>query len=226
MGQPQEHHLTVTRQARYYTLGTPGAATREVWFALHGYGQLARYFIRHLRPLGDGSRLVVAPEALSRFYLDGGGAERRVGATWMTRESRLAEIADYIAYLDRLYAQVFAELDRAQTSVHVLAFSQGTATACRWLAEGAATADRLILWGGALPHDFDFERHRARLNELRLTIVAGTEDPYATPEKVREEEARLRQEAVAFESVTFDGGHRLDADVLRRLADEGGRPTD
>ena len=223
----KEHHLTVQRQARYYTLGTAGAATREVWFALHGYGQLARYFIRHLRPLDDGSRLVVAPEALSRFYLDGAGQrERRVGATWMTREDRLAEIADYVAYLDRLYAEILSDLDRARTSVHVLAFSQGTATACRWLTDGAATADRLILWGGAVPHDFAFERHRARLNELRLTLVAGTEDPYATPEKVREEEARLREEAVAFESITFDGGHRLDADVLRRLAGlDDGRPA-
>ena len=222
----KEHHFAVTRQARYYTLGTPGAATREVWFVLHGYGQLARYFIRHFRPLEDGSRLVVAPEALSRFYL-GDGEYERVGATWMTREDRLAEIADYIAYLDALYAQAFADLARERTSVHVLAFSQGTATACRWLAEGAATADRLILWGGALPHDFDFGRHRARLNRLRLTLVTGTEDEYATPEKVQDEEARLRQEAVAFQSITYDGGHRLDADVLGRLAgleDAAGRP--
>lgn len=217
-GQPQERHLTVTRSARYYTLGTPGEATREVWFALHGYGQLARYFIRPFRTLDDGSRFVIAPEALSRFYLEGAGPDRRVGATWMTREDRLADINDYIAYLDALYAQVFDGLDRGRTSVHVLAFSQGTATACRWLAEGTASADRLILWGGAVPHDFSFEQHRARLNALRLTLVAGTEDEYATPERVRKEEARLRQEAIAFQSVAFEGGHRLDADVLRELA--------
>ena len=212
-----EHHLAVTKQARYYTLGTSDAATREVWFVLHGYGQLARYFIRHFRALDNGSRLIVAPEALSRFYL-GDGEYERVGATWMTREDRLAEIADYIAYLDALYARVFADLDRDQTSVQVLAFSQGTATACRWLTDGTATADRLILWGGAIPHDFDFQRHRPRLNELRLTLVTGTEDEYATPEKVQEEEARLRHEAVAFQSITYSGGHRLDADVLGRLA--------
>jgi len=74
----QEHRITVSRSARYFTLGRPD---REVWFVLHGYGQLAARFLRHFEPLDDGTRLMVAPEALSRFYLGEARAERGVGAS-------------------------------------------------------------------------------------------------------------------------------------------------
>src|ERR1051325_10016453 len=54
-----------------------------------------------------GRRRLVAPEGLSRFYLSERATERRVGASWMTREDRLAEIADYLGYLDAVYDDVF-----------------------------------------------------------------------------------------------------------------------
>ena len=50
-------------------LGALSAETREIWFVVHGYGQLAEYFIRHFRGLDDGTRYIVAPEGLSRFYV-------------------------------------------------------------------------------------------------------------------------------------------------------------
>src|ERR671933_2286542 len=107
----REHHLTVTRTARYVTLGDVHDSLRQVWFVCHGYGQLAARFLRHFEDLNDGHRLIVAPEALSRFYVESGPGTRHadvpVGATWMTREDRLSEIADYVSYLDGLYAQLF-----------------------------------------------------------------------------------------------------------------------
>ncbi len=64
------HSLVVPRTARYYTLGPTHGFPRELWFVCHGYGQLAERFLRQFAPLDDGTRLIVAPEALSRFYLD------------------------------------------------------------------------------------------------------------------------------------------------------------
>ena len=66
---PQEHHITVSRRARWYLEGDPATA-RDVWYALHGYGQLAAELLAGARALVEPERLVVAPEALSRFYLD------------------------------------------------------------------------------------------------------------------------------------------------------------
>src|SRR3546814_5982443 len=98
-----EHSITVPRTARYYTMGEPQDQPRELWYVCHGYAQLGSRFIRRFAPLDDGTRLIVAPEALSRFYLEVKGrthAESPVGASWMTREDRLSEIDDYVAYLD------------------------------------------------------------------------------------------------------------------------------
>ena len=100
-----EHHLTVSRTASYQQLGTLSARTRRVWFVCHGYGQLAAYFVRHFAFLAeaDPTTVVIAPEGLSRFYLTGNGG--RVGASWMTRDDRLHEIADHINFLNQLSAK-------------------------------------------------------------------------------------------------------------------------
>jgi len=194
-----------------------------VWFVLHGFGQLAGYFIRDFAPLDDGTRLIVAPEALSRFYLgESTGAtskNARVGATWMTREDRLTEIADYVAYLDALYAQVFALVDRARVRVVALGFSQGVATACRWVARGSSRIDRLVLWGGLVPPEIDSARDATPLRTLRLTRVLGERDEFATPELVRAEDERLTAVGLDAPLLRFDGGHELHAPTLLALAE-------
>ena len=110
----QAHAITTARTARCHTAGPEDGPAREVWLVCHGYGQLASRFIRHFAPLADGTRLIVVPEALSRFYLDhpakAGSTHARVGASWMTREDREAEIADQVEYLDAVRDAVFAML--------------------------------------------------------------------------------------------------------------------
>ncbi len=216
----EEHHLSTIRTARYYTLGTSPGAAREIWFVLHGYGQLASRFLRAFEPLDDGTRCLVAPEGLSRFYLESGGGGRahdKVGAAWMTREDRLSDIADYVRYLDALSAEVLRE-HGGTGGVCVLGFSQGTATAARWLAQGTVRADRLILYGGEVPPDLDLAAARTRWEHLALTLVAGSEDPYITPKVLARDEARLREHDIAYRVEHFAGGHEIRADVLRQIA--------
>ena len=62
-------HLSVTRTARYFTLGPETRGIRELWIVLHGHSQLAVRFLQAFEPLNDGATRIVAPEALSRFYL-------------------------------------------------------------------------------------------------------------------------------------------------------------
>ena len=150
---------------------------RELWIVLHGYGQLARRFLAAFQGLDDGSRLVVAPEALSRFYLDPVSERRqqetpRVGATWMTREDRLAEIEDYIAYLEQLTMELRHHLAGAGPRIVVLGFSQGTATLCRWLAASELRADQIVLWAGGIPPELDVAEWSG-LHDAPLTLVAG-----------------------------------------------------
>ncbi|MEJ2217163.1 MAG: hypothetical protein P8099_11165 [Gemmatimonadota bacterium] len=116
-----ERHITVSRVARYYTLGPPAIDAAEVWFVLHGYRQLAGRFLRRFEALDDGTRRIVAPEGLSRFYVDDDsgphGPGSRVGASWMTREDREREIDDYVAYLDAVASRELAGRRRAAGSI-------------------------------------------------------------------------------------------------------------
>ena len=86
MTEVTEHHLEVTRTARYYRVGHCDQEG-ELWYVLHGYRQTAARFLRRFTTLANDSRMVVAPEALNRFYLgkEPGrhGPESMVGATWI-----------------------------------------------------------------------------------------------------------------------------------------------
>ncbi len=215
-----EHHLRVTRTARYFTLGDPSGEVAQVWFVCHGYAQLAARFLEKLRVLDDGRRYVVAPEGLSRFYLTESPAERRVGASWMTREDRLSEIEDYLPYLDAVYDDVFGLVDRSQVTVHALGFSQGAATVSRWTALGKAQIDRLVLWGGEFPPDLDLTLGTVvgRLQSARLSLVYGRSDEFITPKVIAGVTERLRQYGIPYREMPFDGGHELDEGTLRELA--------
>ena len=219
---PTVHHLSVKRTARYYTIGDPGPHINDVWFACHGYGQLASDFVKEFDCIADPRRLIVAPEALSRYYLATGpgfhSAEAKIGATWMTREDRDAEIADYVAYLDDLYVEVFKEIDRDKVRVTVVGFSQGGATANRWLTRGTARADRLLMWGSLLASDSDLEKSAAFFRDVKLTIVHGTRDKFADTGMMASYEELMKKKSIPYDLVTFNGGHRMDRDTLRRLA--------
>lgn len=217
--QAVERHLRVTRTARYWTVGDPGPGDEgEVWFVLHGYKQLARRFLRRFEAIATSERLIVAPEGLSRFYVspEPGRHDRRsvVGATWMTREDRLNEIEDYVRYLDRLAEEVGAAGHR----ITVLGFSQGVATATRWVVRGTVRPERLILWGDVTPPDLDLERAGPALAEVAVSLVRGNRDPAFEAGLVAAEAERLAAGRVDYDVIAYDGGHDIDADTLRRIA--------
>src|SRR5215212_6571645 len=218
------HSLHVRRTARYYTIGPTHGFPRELWVVAHGYAQLARRFVKWFAPLDDGTRLIVAPEALSRFYLDPlaerrSQSEPRVGATWMTREDRHAEIADYIAYLEQLTSEIRRHLTGAGPRIVVLGFSQGTATVCRWLAASELRADQIVLWAGGIPPELDVAAWSAQLHGAALTLVAGEGDELVPESAVVPEGERLSAAGVAFALLRHASGHRIEPAALLRLAE-------
>lgn len=185
---------------------------------VHGYGQLAERFIRRfggLPGVGTGARAVVAPEALSRHYVEREvgphGPGSRVGASWMTREEREHEIRDYVEYLDLLVAQV-ADGPGGRRLV-VLGFSQGAETASRWVTYGRGRPAELVLWGGGLAEDLDPARAAASLRDVRLTFVVGDADRWAQGRTSRSL-TRLAGWGLSADRVEYRGGHVVDEATL------------
>ena len=219
----QAHAIVVPRTARYYTLGVRHGFPRELWFVCHGYGQLANRFIKQFAMLDDGTRLIVAPEGLSRFYLDSIAERRqqsapRVGATWMTREDRDADIADYVQYLDRVATEVRHHLAGASPRIIVLGFSQGTATVSRWLAASELRAEQLVLWSGAIPPELDLAAWSLQTHGAAITLVAGESDEMVSAAAVVSEAERLSSAGVGYTLQRFPGGHTIDPAALEELA--------
>ena len=216
-----EHHIEVGRTARYALLGRPGPQVQSLWIVLHGYGQLAAPFLACFDGLAATHRVIAAPEALSRFYDSPATTESHrtaaVGASWMTREDRLAEIADYLAYFDRLDAELSVGTDPATLRRTVLGFSQGAAAAARWAAHRSAPLSRLILWGGVLPDDVTPQRLRPRIGEL--VLVSGSRDPLVTAAAAETQVRNAAAAGLPARHLAFGGGHRLDRETLATLSD-------
>lgn len=208
----EERHIPVRRTARYHTLGNASSA-REIWFVIHGYGQLARFFLSAFEGMED-DRFIVAPEGLSRFYTD--DTFSRVGSSWMTREDRDEEIADQINYLDELARSVRRECPTTAT-IHVLGFSQGVSTASRWARLGSTSISHLVLWGGSMPPELEADDLRKQWSAIRIDLVHGSEDALVNEEKLLQNEAKLRAAGLRFGSQRFPGGHELDPVVIGRL---------
>jgi len=211
---PHTDTVVVPRTARYATLGTPDAPVW--WMVVHGYGQQAPDLIEQCQALQAPNTFIVAPEALSRFYVDGIDSHEEVGASWMTKVAREDEITDYLRYLDRLVEHLRPDDPPA---LRVLGFSQGAATASRWALLGDTPIDRLVLWGGVPAHDLDLEAHADSLRALDLTLVVGSDDPYVTPARRAAVERTLAQHDIPVTLHTYEGGHHLHDDPLRTLAD-------
>ena len=213
----QEKHFTVKRTTRYSTLGQPTSSLKQVWYLFHGYGQLASDIINLCTPLDEGSRFFIAPEGLSKFYIS--GSSGRVGASWMTREDRFNEIADYLNYLNELEGHISLKLPTVNFSTVLLGFSQGVATVCRWLENLSVRADRLILWAGTMPPEIDLWRIKAHYPSLEVFLVAGTQDRFVKSENIQEAEDRLERAELNYRKIRFDGKHELHLPTLQKLAD-------
>jgi predicted esterase len=188
---------------------------------LHGYGQLAGEFIRFFSDLAADDSRVVAPEALNRYYVvnpDVAPArDRPVGATWMTREDRASEVADYVEYLDAVFDEVTGGGLADGNRLNVIGFSQGAATAARWVAHGRVPATRLILWGGLVPPDAELSRGPQALRGVPLTFVLGSRDHYVSDAALDEDVARMDRAGITASVIRFEGGHAVSRAALRQL---------
>lgn len=187
------------------------SSTETLVYLLHGYGQLAEYFIRKVQDVLPETVTFVAPEGMHRFYLN--GTSGRVGASWMTKEARELDIRENTEMLDQLHEQLLAELQPQR--VIVIGFSQGGATAARWIINGHSHIDAFISWASVFPADVAFPTEILSGKVTQRLFVVGSADPYF--DETAAAESLKAYEQLGFETIRFDGGHDLDTALVEQL---------
>lgn len=200
--------------ATYETYGLFSEKTETIVFAFHGYGQLAKYFIRHLDILNPETAYVVAPQGLSKFYLAG---HKRVGASWMTKEDREIDLANQLHYVQRVFEAETKNLDLSRVKLIVLGFSQGVATAARWLQKNQIPFDTFIAYAGTLAYelkaaDFDFAKA-----EAKVFALLGDEDQFYKGESVPKFKQAFLDVFPNGNFQMFEGKHEMKREVLEKL---------
>lgn len=202
--------ISTTKTARYFTIGELTPNTEEIWIVLHGYAQLASDFIIPFETIASESRFIIAPEGLNKFYAKGFGG--KPAATWMTSEMREEEITDYINYLNVLCESVVIKNHTAK--IVLLGFSQGVATASRWMHQTTIPISRFIIYSGEIASELQNPVSPALLN-TPLVYVTGTNDRLISAEKLASVKRAMAQLNATL--IEFEGGHEVLPGVLQTL---------
>ncbi|UZD21219.1 alpha/beta hydrolase [Algoriphagus halophytocola] len=203
-------------QAHYALSHEPTFEEKEVWLVLHGYGQLAEFFLRKFQPHDSSERLFIAPEGTNYNYLN--GFSGRVGANWMTRHEREVAIANNHVLLDSLmekYLSGFASLPK----VKVLGFSQGAATATRWASQWSGSIVQLILWAGGFAEDMKLDLAREKFGKTKILMVMGDQDEFVTDQAILAQQKMLFKLGKTAEELSYSGGHQIDSELLSKIID-------
>lgn len=212
MSKPSEHHIAVTRTARYFTLGSLDVTTKDIWIFLHGHRQLAGKFIMDFSELASNGSFLVAPEGLMRLYVKGDFGD--VGASWMTKEDRENDIKDYVNYLDSLYFELIKpNAKKFSLNINALGFSQGAATLARWLTYGKARVNKAVFWCGSLAHDVDYSKYPHFL-QTEIYQVFGSNDPYYDSSFPEQQTEILTKAGITPKTFIFDGSHEVNSRLI------------
>jgi predicted esterase len=209
----KEHSIKVERTARVVTNGTINDQTRYIWFVCHGYGQLANYFIQKFNLTDE--HFIVAPEALSRFYL--GQDYGKVGASWMTKVDRENEILDYLEYLEKVYVQFVSPHKNEKIKIVALGFSQGCATITRWAATTSQPIDWLVL-GGGIPAQELLDKEL--LKKYNAIFSIGEKDEFFKDQNIDNLSEKIKPLFKQLITIKHAEGHIMDESVIKTLLNQ------
>jgi predicted esterase len=210
------HKVKIEKTAHYFTQGEVNPKTKYLWFVTHGYGQLASNIIRKFEGFDEAEHIVVAPEALNRFYWD--LRKGFVGACWMTKQDRLDEIDDYTHFLSQVFKEYTANLS-PNCKVILFGFSQGCATQIRWILRAFPKFDHLIMWGGILPEDIDYQPFMPYFKDKKLYFVCGNDDEFLNEERINWNIDFAQKQGLDMRYHPFIGKHEILTDVLVKVFD-------
>jgi predicted esterase len=166
----------------------------------HGYGENADRHLAELRRIpGAAGWALCAIQALHPFY----NRQGEVIASWMTRFDREQAIADNVAYVASVLADVRRGLPSASCLVY-LGFSQGAAMAYRAAASCGQPCQGIIVLGGDVPP----ELAESDLSLFPPVLLGrGRSEEWYDAAKMEHDVELLRGKGVDIQPLIFDGGH-------------------
>ena len=197
----------------YTTLHNYSSKTKNVWVVFHGIGYLSRYFLKYFRHLNQDENYIIAPQAPSKYYLN--GKYEHVGASWATREHTETEVENVLNYLEEVYEE--EDLKNAPNLV-LFGYSQGVSVVTRWVARKKLKCSKIIINSGRIPKELEASDF-AFLEGTEVSFVYGKEDPFVNEEFLKTEEKRIRELFPKnLEIIQFDGGHEVNKELILKFA--------
>jgi predicted esterase len=135
----------------------------------------------------------------------------------MTKEDRLTDIQNQISYMNQVYKTIETEVDNGVKLI-VLGFSQGTATALRWIVNQNISPYKLLLWAGTIPPDLKAENENADISKIDTIILKGDTDPYSGTIYMKQMDDWLKFYKINYKLVNYSGGHSIHIETLKQLA--------
>lgn len=209
----QEKQVTYSAKNTYATLHSLTPKTKNIWIVFHGIGYLSKYFLRHFNELDGEENYFIAPQAPSKYYLN--GQYKHIGASWLTKEHTSQEITNVLSYLDQVLENEQLPKNR---KLIVFGYSQGVSIAARWVAKRKIECDHLILYAGGLPNELHAEQFLFLKNKCEVKFIVGNKDEYIHEEILTKQKNRIKELFHGrAELQIFDGGHELQKKLLKNL---------
>ena len=131
----------------------------------------------------------------------------------MTRDNRQQEITDQIAYLTFWLKSL--EIPET-TPITLIGFSQGVATAARWIAHGAKI-DTLIFTSGQLPPEWVTSPPNLGDRLKKIHIIRPKNDEYYTQDAFKVDVNILNQFGLHINRHEPEGTHTLNPKLLGEI---------
>lgn len=215
MSMIKHYHIPISIQAPYYTLNQLTEHTERVWVIFHGYGQLAQFFIKKFEGLDPKKNFIVAPQGLSKYYLE--GFYGRVGASWMTKEDRLTEIENQYSYIQSVLSHA-GVIGNENQKLSYFGFSQGTATMGRFAAHVKLPFEKMVIWAGTFPPDTSPEDWSFLSGKEQVQYYTSKEDPFFKEGMIEHQNVVLQKAMkVKPELHWYEGGHKVIPELVKTL---------
>ena len=210
-----KHNISFEFSSSYITCNKLTDNTENIWIVFHGYGQLSKYFIRRFDVLDGDKNYIIAPQGLSKFYVD--EDYKNVGASWLTKEDRESDLLNQQKYLIKLMDELKLKIDFSKIKINLFGFSQGVSALTRLLINYNMKVNNIIIWAGWVPDEF-FNINKDVLKDTNLFFVVGNKDKYYNNPIIKGYLKKIKNILnKEIDYFVFNGGHIVDRKVLKKI---------